>query len=698
MNPCGSIPHRVMRVVFPRLIVPRRAVTVAGLVVAVGCAAAAAATGVVPWMLGSFLGALAVVASLLVGPAGSSRSSTLAWWYPVAGLPLLVVTVSAATVAGWLDAPLWGGSWFSVATWTVVVAGFAALAWRRGGYVRLAGGLDAVAWAPALVLAGIGAWLLTQPSHMLMRAAFLATDYVEHAWLVSDLAGDRNLTYPISGSTGEYGLVDTYPRGVHATIAWLVSIPGLPTGGTERWITSLAAVIMGAWLATVLTIAVMGLTITVAARRLSRSLLPTTAAAIIGIAALGVVMAVGGRWLVIMTLDGFLTTAAAAWLLAVVVLVASRDKPTQRAGFLLTAVAACLLMAHLWTLLLPPLAVVALLALIAWWRSGHPHVVPVLLAVAGMTVLALPVLWSVATGFGINYATSLGTFGAYPLAVTVTVAVAFVVVAVLAGIRVGHRGWWVTWLVLVVGLLVTGLLLLSYTTSLGAADNLPRGQVMPYYPAKVLWHPTVLAFPALAAGAGVAVALAWRAPAVVTRQSLTLIRVGIVVGISMLVSGALITEPVWNQARAAWRTQTLASADVAYALLALAATQDALRGAVIVRGLHPGGLAGIYGRTDMFTYRVLSKNGWLTAPETATVQLDSAPLCTWLTDHPDAVRITGPNPNYGPAELLRNGCPASVVQPDKWLVLTAPEDWGAPDWTSFTEDIPSPILPGGAPR
>ena len=59
----------------------------------------------------------------------------------------------------------------------------------------------------------------------------------------------------------------------------------------------------------------------------------------------------------------------------------------------------------------------------------------------------------------------------------------------------------------------------------------------------------------------------------------------------------------------------------------------------------------------------------------ALVSRDMTQVCRYLLDHPDSLRITGPNPATGPQWILDAGCPAEVVEPDAWIRLQFDPVW-----------------------
>lgn len=88
---------------------------------------------------------------------------------------------------------------------------------------------------------------------------------------------------------------------------------------------------------------------------------------------------------------------------------------------------------------------------------------------------------------------------------------------------------------------------------------------------------------------------------------------------------------------------------------------------------------GFIGMTDYMAIEALDHLGLheaLASPiKFALAQRDSEQICLYLKEHPQSLRITGPNPAAGPGWLLAAGCPRTIVKPDDWISLQLDPAW-----------------------
>ena len=71
-------------------------------------------------------------------------------------------------------------------------------------------------------------------------------------------------------------------------------------------------------------------------------------------------------------------------------------------------------------------------------------------------------------------------------------------------------------------------------------------------------------------------------------------------------------------------------------------------------------------------------------------QRDMSQVCRYLTDLPDSLRLTGPNPAAGPGWIIDSGCPAGVVEPESWVSLDFDPAWlDRSPWESGNWDFPT---------
>jgi hypothetical protein len=94
---------------------------------------------------------------------------------------------------------------------------------------------------------------------------------------------------------------------------------------------------------------------------------------------------------------------------------------------------------------------------------------------------------------------------------------------------------------------------------------------------------------------------------------------------------------------------------------------------VLVWNLHPRGWHIEHPFDDWQASQALRSIGHPIAPDHALLRHDSAETCDWLRQNPTAIRLTGPL--RGQDQLLASGCPADVVRPEEWQVITTPAAW-----------------------
>jgi hypothetical protein len=361
--------------------------------------------------------------------------------------------------------------------------------------------------APALLLVAVLLWSFTLPTADRV-AWFVNGDHVRHLVLVADERARGALDYARRD----------YPRAWHTTVTlgWSVTGPSGPRADLVGLVSLMSAL---CWLLyAALTLATSSLTAALAHRVGVRALPAAVAAALAGAATLWPGFLGSYQTL------GFEGTFTAAVVLAV----ALREvlvRPSSVTASV-TTWAGVLVTAHTWQLLLP---VSGLLALAATWarvrwavpEERRRRVVESvgLAAVAGAA--SLPALTAVVGKVGVGHAAVGDVEAPVPLWL---LALGLVAAGVLAVSRRRDRDL----------ILVLALSVLPALTAVGLAVRLGI-PVTRYYPAKLLWHTTVLGLSSVA----VLGAIAWVRAGSATLRGVVVRGLLGVVAVSCAVGGAL---------------------------------------------------------------------------------------------------------------------------------------------------------------
>jgi hypothetical protein len=111
---------------------------------------------------------------------------------------------------------------------------------------------------------------------------------------------------------------------------------------------------------------------------------------------------------------------------------------------------------------------------------------------------------------------------------------------------------------------------------------------------------------------------------------------------------------------------------------------DGSEGGAVVFGLVPSadrgavahGFVGMVDYMAMESLRFLGVEGADASPiKFALYSRDMTEVCRYLKDYPDSLRITGPNPEAGAQWIIASGCPADIVQPERWISLKIDPVW-----------------------
>ena len=634
----------------------------------VWAAAAAFAVGLVLW--GQPLGAAplclalsAMAATALVAERGGPG---LGW--PVAIPTGFLVLVSWVITWGVATSAVGLGAWEARGT---ALAGMALFTALTGGIARGRGGAvevrtwDRLALAAFVGLLGFWTWVIaTQPLALWSRVNSTGTDFMRHLWMTGYTRDAGGLTF------GEA----SYPRAFHALGAWLTSALDTPTTADVLWraCAPIALLMLG-----LILMAVLG-----AAAQLAETIVGTAWSAPAA-ALLAAVAFLQTAWFSTFLAFGNVMNMLVG--VALITLMSAGLQPHlfgSRSGTVVCA-ASLAVTANSWQLLLPVVAVGSVPWIVQFLRCGRRRAVDW-------------VVWSVGALVTVH-----GALGLLPNAGNVSgvvqtvgdptvsslfrpdwwwwVALSFGVAAAGVAYRRGLRTWALATLasLLTAALLVAGVVLVTSSS----------WDLLRYYPAKALWTCSVLVIPVAAGGfVWVATRLWSRAGANspgwgVGARGLLGLAIGVLV-ISIAGRGSASSPHLAaiGQGRAGLPNWSLA-------MIEFMTTQNIPASAhegAIVFGLVPsggvvevsGGYVGMVDYTAMEALRFLGIEGADGAPvKTGLATRAMTEVCRYLMDHPDSLRITGPNLAAGPQWVIDAGCPEAIVQPDRWISLDIDPVW-----------------------
>ena len=584
-------------------------------------------------------------------------------WLPIGAMALLSAVIVVAVILGLAGVQLWNPE-VAPFTWATLVLLVGAVGFWRGGRVSLVAWPSAVAWLPALVLVAAQVYRHAQPMSYWSRPIWTGTDWMNHADMVIDLRVRGLLDYRLP-TPNSVDVHDIYPRGLHALLAWITQIAGAPTSGADTWEGTLW--VLSVVMAALAVLAVAGACLVAAAlamRITARTWIIAAAPLVTGMifvhpTAYGMLFE-----------PGFATTAATVVALFALVLVTNAG-PNH--GFSLRlALSALLTLAvfNLWQLMALPFVLTFGLLAVKWWREGHRHGWLVTASFVVTALACIPLGLRTFTGSAMQHATTDGGFSPFPTIVSVVLCAVPLLVFAWA-----LRGRPVPTVVIVLGVslastLALGLGLLLYTGS--TWDDVS------YYPAKVLWHATLLAIPATVVAAGYLLQRAWSAQWFVDRGSLSRALRVLVIGAPVVLVVAYFGGEAWTP----WSSSLgrLASAEgESPQVPMIVVEQPELLGSqgqpAIIWKLHPQGWQFWALFEDVHATQIARSLGHPVPPLIDVVGHSVPAACAWLKANPDAARVTGPR--HGENDLLAGGCPESVVNPEAWTVAVTPTSW----WT-----------------
>lgn len=631
--------------------------------------------------LWSLLVSVVLVTVVLIPDARRRRRflvDTLAW-LPVGAMVLLAGVIVVALILGFAGVQLWNPE-AAPFTWAILVVLIGVVGFRRGGHVSLVAWPSAVAWVPALVLVGAQVFRHAQPMSYWSRPIWTGTDWMNHADMVIDLRVRGLLDYRLpTPSSGD--VPDIYPRGLHALLAWIAQVAGAPTSGADTWESTLW--VLSVVMAALAVLAVAGaclVAVVLATRITSRTWIIAAAPLVTG------VILVHPTAYGMLFEPGFATTAATVVALFALVLVADAGPP--HGGFSVRlAISALLTLAvfNLWQLMALPFVLTVGFLAVKWWRAGRRHGWLVTAVLAVTFLACVPLAVRTFTGAAVQHATTDGGFSPFPTIVSIAVCVLPLLVFAWA-----LRGRPVPTVAIVLGVslvstLALGLGLLVFTGS--TWDDVS------YYPAKVLWHATLLAIPATVVAAGYLLQRAWSAPWFDARgRHRTPLRM-LAIGVPVVLVVAYFGGEAWTPWSASLGRLAAADGESPQVPM-IVVDQPELLGAqgqpAIIWKMHPQGWQFWALFEDVHATQIARSLGHPVPPLIDVVGHSVPAVCAWLKANPDAARVTGPR--HGQDDLLAGGCPESVVKPDLWTVAVTPSSWWADTRWESTGGAMDPTL------
>lgn len=579
-----------------------------------------------------------LLATVVAPPAGSQNGRlSLLHWLPASFMFALVVPTALGLLSSLLGAPVWGGRLSALIGWSLAICVPMAIGLRRSGRVLVAPDRSTVVVVSAM-LTLIAATLTWQPFGVWSRVVSLGTDFPRHVEMLRQIASAGGLDYS----------ADAYPRAIHASLAMLQQAAGAATSGSAWQATE-------GWL--LIAFALMAAGTGMLAARIMRALGGPAWTASIAAPLLGCLLMVSGPFVTGMMPFGFLTSFGAGLILVAAAILFWDGHPAPSAAAAVGLIVLTALMAHMWLLLLPLVALPTLRVVVPVLRRGAAAI-PIVLAGVAALLLAAPVVVATVVLVGIDGAATPGGHG-LPLIGKAWVALLLAALACIALMhqrRVAQQGY----LLLIAAMLgVVGLLL---PHSFG-------GYYQAYYLTKSIWTPL-----------GVLLALA--IPGTLWLLVHTAKPVRIVVA-ATVAAGLAVTQPV-----ALVQSYRTLHGDVGLPALVLPMV-DELQGpdstgaarpeALVWRLLPPHTSKAATINVDLTAQGVLPFAGYpLGDPGPVYEALfnnDPRGMCEVLAQHPDALRVTGSDLE-GPLNALTDvGCPEDVVRTDQWLSIEFSESW-----------------------
>ena len=594
--------------------------------------------------------------------------------------------VSAGLLAGLLNVHIWGNRLSSIIFTGVTLFLPIVASFIRKGNVAITYKGEISPGVSFLLCWSVGVYVgVTQSFPVWSRAVSASTDYARHLIFMKELLGDGNLTY----GTSYYD--QTYPRGPHTLIGVLWQAAG---GGTYASGWRAGESVM--WLMVCL---IFFSLILVSVKIAYTVKLPSFVVNIIIPAALLFIL-FQGCWITTFN-QGFVNSVFAGAVISCLFAygVTSRWRGTLTSVVL--SLACVILIANSWILLNTIVGCVFITAIIFWVRK-KPSKTEWFIA-AGATILtvvcSLPVVLSTLNvsqdaesmgttdNKGIFSAFSIFGYSGLPtpsLWWVVNIIVCAVTLAVMFRVLPDARTKTVWASVVIFSGIVFSVFLIVVSHS--------SWNDIKYYPLKTLWTvlPLTLAvtIPSILWCIGFAYVFVMRQKSAVKLAGIAVLGF-VLVGSLAGVGGWLKGYGKPDVVDTVLSGQPSANTNIVLPLMEGLETKNVTpspRGQkVIVYGLVPysNPLAIVSRTTNLYDVIGEKTVTWLGYSTDSTVgpkivadkKKDPVKMCDVLKENPDALYVTGPNPQAGPQRLLDAGCPEQTVQPDKWVVVPIGDEW-----------------------
>lgn len=564
---------------------------------------------------------------------------------------------------------------FALLVWSGFMIGACVASFLRGGEVPLVGD-DLAAALAALLVAGLGALVvILQPFEVWSRAVGRSTDFNRHLLLVKQVVTDGGLNYAETA----------YPLGIHGVFAVMWSaVGGESYAGAWRGVEAML------WMLIVLLV----LAIVATTSRLMRMLCVQGWIFSVLSVAMTLVIFLQSMWITSFFRLGFVTSLAAGLVLAAVLLLATGSRgwfgTAESTVWLAIATA---VVSHTWTLFVPTIGGLLLLAIAIGWktdgwgilRKRRWQVALAFVAFAALSTVQLFVALVQSRAIDADISEGLAASGASGLAMPERWWIAALGLSLLSitlllfspNRRVG---------LLLATMLFIGAVTVAFIASRGGG---PLSELN-YYALKTMWSFTVIVIPLALVGS---IWLLYRATTLVQHMDPGIPRLLATTGVAVIMT-ALVAGVA---GRTAGTPSFLLSAvrDGFGPVSAQIATVTELENrsidvekaderGVLLWGIFPNSspaFAASYSNalgdrlamestawvgTDVFDQSVALAAVYFRRTDDA---------CRYLQQHPDALRITGPNADAGATWLIDAGCPESVVAPEEWISVEIDPAW-----------------------
>lgn len=617
----------------------------------------------------------------------SAGSGTLIASVPLGFLLLAgwvtVVGVAAATV----HLHVWNTRLGAATVWAVGMGLLIYAGRRRKGQVAVVGNDYATAGS-YLILGSIGLWIFfTQSFEVWSRNVAAGTDYLRHLSFMKNTIVDGNLTYGTDVS------FQTYPRSVHALAGVVWNAAGGPS--YENAWKALESV---SWLMLVFLFASLVLVASTVARKVGLSWWAAD------VLAPGVVLLilVQGAWINNLEL-GFIASIFSGVAVTAVFAYGVCSRWVGSTLSVLIGFLSFILLSHSWTVLTPVAGFLVLTCFTVWLRQGRKKLPIAGMVAAGILTLAISVpAFSAVVGISLKVAEKnnaggnqfsiLSTPGDSNLTAPTLwwitgVVISFITVVAVMRFRPTNRSqmWWYL-MTIVPGLVLSAaLIIVTHSTWRSIA----------YYPVKTLWTFLPLTLPLAIVGCAWILQIFLSQTVRSDNRFMRLAGFGTV----LIVATCIIVTFAGRTIGSSYlknKVQTVSSGKETLGSSILVPIAQLLEKnnlsvpentqKIIVFGYtpHSNVLSLMSGKTQLFDVMGEDVGNWQgykpvenveTRYLTVSNRTDPNMICALLAKNPEALYVTGPNPEAGPKRLLENGCPASTVQPEKWITVPISNEW-----------------------